>query len=246
MWSDPEWGLLINMVLVFRQSRFCQDVDDVDDVDDDDVDDVDDSGNACRGNERIKARQNERRRRKWNDEVEQLPRVVNPVVGRLSRTLTSTNALGTNAPPRINTHHQPKHHWEQCTTYAPIIKTVAVWTLNNFKPPCKTRAPRVSWLSYWLCGPSITFAFNLRSLDGCPHIFVHGHVWLQQHCLTTDRHLPCILFSISMQYSNIPCSKSHPSQSTKYQMSPPSSPRVRMFCALKKNLQPGHFSKRKS
>ena len=52
------------MVLVFRQSRFCQYVDDVDDVDDDDVDDVDDSGNACRGNERIKARQNERRRRK--------------------------------------------------------------------------------------------------------------------------------------------------------------------------------------
>ena len=44
------------MVLVFRQSRFCQDVDDVDDVDDDYVDDVDDSGNGCRGNERIKAR----------------------------------------------------------------------------------------------------------------------------------------------------------------------------------------------
>ena len=40
----------------------------------------------------------------------------------------------------------------------------------------KTRSPRVSWSSYWFCGTSITFAFNLRSLDGCPHIFVHGHV----------------------------------------------------------------------
>ena len=176
-------------------------------IDDDDVDDVDDSGNRCRGNERIKVRQNERRRRKWNDEVEQLPRVVNPVVRRLSRTPTSTNALSTNAPPRTNTHHQPKQHWETCTTYAPIIKLLL---LNNFKPPCKTRAPRVSWSIYWFCGTSITFAFNPRSLDGCPHIFVHGHVWLQQHCLTTDRHLPCILFSISMQYSNIPCSTSHP------------------------------------
>ena len=77
-------------------------------------------------------------------------------------------------------------------------------------------------------------------------IFLSMGTWLQQHCLTTDRHLPCILFSISMQYSNIPCSKSHPSQSAKYQMSHPSSPRVRMFCALKKNLRPGHFSKRKS
>ena len=160
-------------------------------IDDDDVDDVDDSGNGCRGNERIKARQNERRRRKWNDEVEQLPRVVNPVVRRLSRTPTSTNALSTNAPPRTNTHHQPKQHWETCTTYAPIIKLLL---LNNFKPPCKTRAPRVSWSIYWFCATSITFAFNLRSLDGCPHIFVHGHVWLQQHCLTTERHLPCILF----------------------------------------------------
>lgn len=129
MWSDPEWGLLINMVLVFRQSRFCQDGDD--------VDDVDDSGNGCRGNERIKARQNERRRRKWNDEVEQLPRVVNPVVRRLSRTPTSTNALGTNAPRRTNaqfTHHQPKHHWKTCATYAPIIKLLLLcgpWTTSS-------------------------------------------------------------------------------------------------------------------
>ena len=129
-----------------------------------------------------------------------------------------------------------------CTNYK---ATVAVWALNNFKPPCKTRAPRVSWSIYWFCGTSITFAFNLRSLDGCPHIFVHGHV-ASTTLASTDRHLPCILFSISMQYSNIPCSKSHPSQSTKYQMSHPSSPQMPMLCALKRSLRPAHFSKRKS
>ena len=80
-----------------------------------------------------------------------------------------------------------------------------MWTLNNFKPPCKTRAPRVSWSSYWFCGTSITFAVWMAA-----RIFLSMGTWLQQHCLTTDRHLPCILFSISKQYSNIPCSKSHP------------------------------------